>query len=105
MFKNVPLFWDPDAPAGTLLGLNSKYVGLTLHSERNFKQSPFTANLSGNVSAGMPATTVTVGTPPAVAPTGPAAATMDARVSFITTYGNTTIRERRRNFKITGMLF
>src|SRR4029077_8493782 len=32
LFKNVPLYWDPDAPTGTALGLNSKYIGLTLHS-------------------------------------------------------------------------
>jgi hypothetical protein len=106
MFKNVPIFWDPDAPAGVALGLNSKYVGLTLHSERNFKQSPFTANLSGAVSAGSGVGTIgtasgTNGTVPGV----PAASTIDARVSFITTYGNTTTRERRRNFKITAMTF
>jgi hypothetical protein len=79
---------------------------MTLHSERNFKQSPFTANLSGNVSSGVSATTVTVATPPATPSAGgPAASTIDARVSFITTYGNMTTRERRRNFKITGMTF
>jgi hypothetical protein len=29
---------------------------------------------------------------------------MDARVSFITTYGNATCRERRRNFKLGGVV-
>src|SRR6478735_225371 len=51
MFKNVPIYYDPDCPSGTALGLNSKYVGLTIHSDRNFKQSPFTANLAGSVAS------------------------------------------------------
>lgn len=92
MFKNVPIYWDPDAPAGTALGLNSKYIGLAIHSDRNFEQSPFTGNLSGS--------TASTATSPS-----PAATALDARVSFITTYGNTTVRERRRHFKITGATF
>ena len=98
MFKNVPIYWDPDAPVGTALGLNSKYIGLTLHSERNFTQSPFTANLSGGVSSNTNAN-------PGSSAATPAAYAIDARVSFITTFGNTTVRQRRRNFKITGATF
>lgn len=98
MFKNVPLYWDPDCPDGTALGLNSKYIGLTLHSERNFKQSPFTANLSGSVAS-------TANANPGATAAAPAANALDARVSFITTFGNTTVRNRRRNFKITGATF
>jgi hypothetical protein len=98
MFKNVPLFWDPDCPDGTALGLNSKYIGLTLHSERNFTQSPFTSNLTGGVSSNTNAS-------PGATAASPAAYAIDARVSFITTYGNTTVRNRRRNFKITGATF
>lgn len=98
MFKNVPLFWDPDAPSGTALGLNSKYIGLTIHSDRNFKQSPFTANLAGSVAS-------TANANPGATAAAPAANAIDARVSFITTYGNTTTRQRRRNFKITGATF
>jgi hypothetical protein len=106
MFKNVPIFWDPDAPAGVALGLNSKYLGLVIHSDRNFKQSPFTANLSGTVSAGSGVGAVgTAPTTNGTVPGVPAASTMDARVSFITTYGNVTTRQRRRNFKITAMTF
>lgn len=97
MFKNVPIYWDPDAPAGAALGLNSKYIGLAIHSDRNFEQSPFTSNLSGNFTSNL-------ATSGSVAP-APAGGTLDARVSFITTYGNTTVRERRRNFKITGAVF
>ena len=99
MFKNVPLYWDPDCPDGTALGLNSKYIGLAIHSDRNFKQSPFTANLAGSVaSAPNPNGTSQVAA-------APAANAIDARVSFITTFGNTTVRNRRRLFKITGATF
>jgi hypothetical protein len=98
LFKNVPLYWDPDAPSGTALGLNSKYVGLTIHSDRNFSQSPFTSNLSGSVSSNANAN-------PGATAASPAAYAIDARVSFITTYGNFTTRQRRRNFKITGATF
>ncbi len=92
MYKNIPIYWDFQAPTGVILGLNSKYVGLVLHKDRNFKQSPFTDNLSG-----------TVGSMQLGAAGTPAANTIDARISFITTYGNTTIRNRRRQFKITGV--
>lgn len=98
MFKNVPIYWDPDCPTGTALGLNSKYVGMTLHSDRNFTQSPFTANLAGSVAS-------TANANPGATAASPAANAIDARVSFITTYGNATTRERRRNFKITGATF
>lgn len=98
MFKNVPIYWDPDCPTGTALGLNSKYLSLTVHSDRNFTQSPFTSNLAGSVAS-------TANANPGATPASPAANAIDARVSFITTYGNTTTRERRRNFKITGATF
>ena len=98
LFKNVPLYYDPDCPSGTALGLNSKYVGLTLHSDRNFSQSPFTSNLSGSVAS-------TPNANPGASAAVPAANAIDARVSFITTYGNTTTRQRRRNFKITLATF
>lgn len=90
MFKNVPLFWDFQAPDGVMLGLNSKYVGLAIHSDRNFSQSSFTDNLSGSTSG-------SDGTG------GVNASGLDARVSYITTYGNSTIRNRRRCFKLTGI--
>ena len=107
MFKNVPIFWDFDCSGGTegtkdtgtasFYGLNSKYVGLTIHSERNFKQSPFTANLSGSVGSNS--------TDHATPGTGsPTASALDARISFITTFGEQTCRNRRRLFKITGVV-
>lgn len=103
MFKNVPMFWDFDCSGGTegtlsetsatYYGLNSKYVGLTIHSDRNFAQSAFTDNLSGSVGAGAGGAASGTST----------ASALDARVSFITTFGEQTIRNRRRCFKVTGV--
>ena len=102
MFKNVPMMWDFQCSGGTegtvatdsasFYGLNSKYIGLKLHSDRNFKQSPFTDNLSGSV-----ASTASAGIGAA------SANALDARVSFITTYGNHVTRNRRRLWKLTGV--
>ncbi len=99
MFKNVPMFWDfqcsggtegaVDAASATYYGLNSKYVGLKIHSDRNFAQSKFTDNLSGSTASGH----ATSGAQNAV----------DARTAFITTFGNHTVRNRRRLFKVTGV--
>lgn len=107
MFKNVPMFWDFDcagtegaqsgptpgaaavsASSACFYGLNSKYVGLAVHSDRNFKQSAFTDNLSGSVAH----------------TTGGAMESLDARVSFITTFGNQTIRNRRRCMKVINVV-
>jgi len=103
MFKNVPMFWDFDCSGGTegttaddsatYYGINSKYVGIVCHSDRDMKQSPFTDNLSGNVG----------GTGSAGGIGTASAHSLDARVSFNTTYGNQTIRNRRRCFKLTNV--
>ncbi len=105
LFKNIPMFWDRQCSGGTegtldtdtasYYGLNSKYVGLVIHTDRDFKQSPFTENLSGSFGAD-----TTGFTPPA---TGIAGTGVDARVSFITTFGNQTTRNRRRLWKLTGV--
>ena len=89
LFKQTPLYWDFDCPAGVMYGINSKYVGLVFHSSRNFAQTPFTKGLSGNMASANATTGV--------------ASSVDARYSFITTYGNATIRNRRRCFKLTGI--
>jgi hypothetical protein len=89
MFKQIPLYFDYDCPAGHVFGVNSKYVGVVGHSDRWFKQSKFTDGLSGNTSS-------------AHASNGNAS-TVDARYALITTYGNMTIRNRRRCFKLTGV--
>jgi len=103
MFKDVPLFCDFDGggtehadtavPAlsttsANYYGVNSKYVGLVVHKDRNFKQSKFTENLSGSVTQGGGSAT---------------ASALDARVSFITTFGEQTIRNRRRCFKVVNV--
>ena len=96
MFKGVPLFWDFDCDTGEMYGLNSKYIGLAIHSDRNFKQSPFTGGLVGSVGTNT--------TDHATPGTGSATASaLDARVSFISTYGEHTTRNRRRLFKLTGI--
>ena len=109
MFKNVPMFWDFDCPgtdddAGAVataddsacyIGVNSKYVGLVCHADRDMAQSPFTDNLAGN----------TGGTGVASGVGTAATHSIDARVSYNTTYGNTTIRNRRRCFKVRNVSF
>ena len=109
MFKNVPMFWDFDCPgadndAGVTtvqaaqacyIGLSSKYVGIVCHSDRDMTQSPFTDNLAGN----------TGGTGVASGVGTAATHSIDARVSYNTTYGNTTIRNRRRCFKVRNVSF
>ena len=82
--------------SASFYGLNSKYVGITVHSDRNFAQSPFTDNLSGSFGSA----TVAAGAGGAGTAAGTA---VDARVSFITTYGNQTTRNRRRQFKLTAV--
>jgi hypothetical protein len=94
LFENAPVMWDAECPAGTMYGINSEYIGIAIHKDRNFTQSPFTDNLSGSVRG------VSGGGAAGVA----TAEAIDARVSFITTYGNLTVRNRRRLFKLTGIV-
>ena len=96
LFENVPLMWDADCPAGTMLGINSDYVGLVIHRDRNFQHSGFTNDLGGaNPQTTVPTTAAGVGATSAVA--------IDASVAFITTFGNATVSNRRRLFKLTGI--
>jgi hypothetical protein len=90
LYKQTPIYWDFDCPTGVLYGINSKYVGLVFHSQRNFAQTPFSKGLSETLAS-------------AHATSGLASA-VDARYSFITTYGNMTTRQRRRLFKLTGIV-
>jgi hypothetical protein len=84
MLKQCPVYWDRDCTAGYVYGLNSKYIELVGHTDRWFKQSPFSDGLSAQA--------------------GGAATTVDARYSIITTYGNLTIRNRARHFKCTAVI-
>ena len=63
-------------------------IGLKLHKDRNFAQSSFTDNLSGSTGAS-PGTGTAEG--------------LDARISYITTFGNHCVRNRRRLWKLTGV--
>jgi hypothetical protein len=83
MFKQAPIYWDRDCPTGVAYGLNSKYITIVGHTDRWFKQSPFSDGLSA--AAGGNATTV------------------DARYSIITTYGNLTLNNRRNHFVVTAI--
>ena len=83
MFKQCPMYWDRDCPVGTVYGLNSKYIALVGHTDRWFKQSPFSDG--PRAAAGGNATTV------------------DARYSMITTFGNLTVSNRAAHFVVTGV--
>ena len=102
LFENVPLMWDADCPAGMMLGINSEYVGLVIHKDRNFAHSGFTDDLGGS----NPGTVASAagGGPPAAGAGGlgvSAGTALDASVAFITTFGNAVVNNRRRLFKLT----
>lgn len=67
MFKAAPVMFDTACTAGAMYFLNSKYIGLTGHSDRWFEQTPF------------------------VRPEN-----MDARYALVTAYGNMTMSNRAR---------
>ena len=83
MLKQAPIYWDRDCEVDRVYGLNSKYIALVGHTDRWFKQSPFSDGLSA--AAGGNATTV------------------DARYSLITTFGNLTVSNRAAHFVVTGV--
>jgi hypothetical protein len=80
-FRGVPVFWDFDNPAGTVYGINSKYLNVVGHSARWFTNSPFSQGLSSSGGTGV-------------------GSVVDARYSFITAFGNMTVSNRRRHFKV-----
>lgn len=86
MFKGAPVFYDNDCTAGSMYGINSKYLTLVGHSDRWFKNSGFSDNLaSNNASSG-------------------ASVVADARYALITAYGNLTVRNRQRQFRIDDLV-
>jgi len=89
LFKQTPVYWDFDCPAGLMYGINSKYIGLVFHSSRFFAQTPFSKGLSESIASAHATSGLT--------------SAVDARYSFITAYGNLTTRQRRRHFKLTGI--
>lgn len=81
--NGIPWMWDYDAPANTIFGVASKYLGLVGHKDRWFKQSKFSEGLS--------------------AADGGVGTTVDARYALITAALELTCRNRRRHFKITNI--
>ena len=73
LFKAAPVAYDVDAPAGTMYFLNSKYITLVGHSDKWFEVTPF------------------------VKPEN-----LDARYSLILCYGNLTVRNRKKQGKLTA---
>lgn len=84
LFKGKPIFWDADCPAGEVFGINSKYLTLVGHKDRWFKNSGFTDNTASSHA------------------TSGASVITDARYALITAYGNLTVRNRARHFRMTN---
>lgn len=81
-FKGATYFPDADAPAKTVFGLNSKYIGIVGDKKRWFKMTPFTSGLASTPT------------------TGSVAAMIDGRFSWITSYLNLVCSNRARQFKV-----
>lgn len=85
-FKGKPIFWDNDCPAENLFFLNSKYISVVGGSDRWFKATPFSNPLDDTTGA------------------AGAAQWVDARYSVILTYGNMTIKNRRRHGRANNLI-
>lgn len=81
--NGLPWMWDYDAPANTIIGVASKYLGIVGHKDRWFKQSKFSEGLS--------------------AADGGVGTTVDARYALITAALELTCRNRRRHFKVINI--
>lgn len=90
-FKQGPIFWDKGMTAGDVYGINTEYMGLVGHKNRWFKQSKFSPGLGGDAAA-----------TEAQAVAGEAS-TIDARYAVISTFGNLTVSNRSKHFRITGV--
>jgi len=73
LFKAAPVAYDVDCPAGNMFFLNSKYLTLVGHSDKWFEVTPF------------------------VRPEE-----KDARFSLVMCYGNLTVRNRKKQGKLTA---
>lgn len=85
LFKGVPMYWDKAAPVGTVVGINPDTLTLVGHKDRWFKQSPFTASPIDGAGDGFGG-----------------AKWLDARYAVISTVGNLTVNDRRKNLKIVN---
>lgn len=86
--SKLPLFWDPSCPAGTVFGINSKYLQIVGHSSRWMAQTPFSTNPTDTT---------------ALASGGSISGVKDGQYSLITTYLQMTTRNRRRHFRINNV--
>jgi hypothetical protein len=73
LFKAAPIMYDVHCPSGTMFFLNSKYITLVGHSAKWFQQTEF------------------------IRPED-----LDARYALIMCYGNLTIRNRKKQGKLTN---
>ena len=73
LFKAAPVAYDVDCPSGNMFFLNSKYLTLVGHSDKWFEVTPF------------------------VRPEE-----KDARFSLVMCYGNLTVRNRKKQGKLTA---
>jgi hypothetical protein len=73
LFKAAPVMYDVHAPAGTMFFLNTKYLTLVGHTDKWFANTEF------------------------VRPEN-----MDARYALIMCYGNLTVRNRKKQGKLTA---
>lgn len=87
-FKQGPVYFDKAMAAGEVYGLNSDYLGLVGHKNRWMKQSKFSPGMGEDASS-------------AHASSG-AAATVDARYATISSFGNMTISNRSKHFRLEG---
>jgi hypothetical protein len=84
-FKQSPMYLEKALPEGTIYGVNSKYISLVGHKQRWFKQTKLSDGLSSDGDG-------TKG--------GASAHMLDARFAVISAYGNMTVRNRKRHFKM-----
>lgn len=85
LFKGVPFYWDKAAQAGSVVGINADSLTLVGHKDRWFKQSAFTDSPIDSVTGNAGNATF-----------------VDARYAVISTLGNLTCNDRRKNFKLKG---
>lgn len=86
MFKGVPFHWDKAAPVGTVIGINPDFLTIVGHKNRWFKQSPFTKSPIDGAGDGFGG-----------------AKWLDARYAVISTFGQVTVNDRRKHFKLTNV--
>lgn len=85
-FKGIPFHWDKAAPVGTVIGVNPEYMSIVGHKNRWFKQSPFTKSPIDGAGDGFGG-----------------AKWLDARYAVISTFGQVTVNDRSKHFKLENV--